>query len=311
MRLIYLTAKIFKYKQQIMRNIISIIFLAIFLVSCVSQEPAPIEYNRARVDADSEHATSVISNEEVTLKPLPAAHEYNPATGYLAEKQPEEPLQAPGSLQDNAKIIYHEVQAGETIEQIAKNYNSTQGNIIRLNDLTTPFKLDEFQIIKIKVSHSVLNKKNSERAPDILASSALTGHAAPTINIIKPVENGKIITMFGEDTKSGKSSGVDIQIPAGTPVKAVADGTVIKSGNSARFGNLVIIKLDAADISVAYAHLKDLMLKVGEKVSQGDIIGHVGSHSKDNGKPQLHFAIREGEKAVDPLKYLSDLDILY
>ncbi len=292
-----------------MRNIISIIFLATFLVSCASQEPAPIEFNRARVDVDQEPTVSAVSDEEVILKPLPEAHEYNPTTGFLKDKQSEEPLVVPGSLQDNAKIIYHEVQSGETIEQIANNYNSTKEDIIRLNDLTPPFKVDEFQIIKIRVSHDVLNKRNSEQAPDILASSEQVNHGAPTVKMIKPVENGKIVTEFGQATKSGKSNGVDIQISAGTPVKAVADGTVIKSGNSSRFGNLVIIKLDAANVSVAYAHLKDLMLKVGEKISQGDIIGHVASHGYDGGKPQLHFAIREGEKAVDPLKYLPDLDI--
>lgn len=285
-----------------MRNTILLTFLAILISGCASQEPAPIEFNRAR--ADTESGSSAHTEEEIILKPQANLHEYNSATGYLNEKRPEEPLVIPGSLQDNTKIIYHEVQTGETVEIVAKNYDSTVEDIIKLNDLTPPFKLDEFQIIKIKVSSDVLNKRNRE-APIVQADSHAMYPEASMLNIIKPVD-GKIITTFGKPTKTGKSNGVNIATTAGTPVKAVADGVVVKSGNSARYGNLIIVKLDGANIFVAYAHLKDLILKVDQKVAQGEIIGHVGSTGEVSA-PQLHFAIKEGNTAVDPLKYIPDL----
>lgn len=284
-----------------MRNIIYLSLLATFLVSCASQEPAPIEFNKAKTD-QADTIRAIGSEEEVILKPLPARQEYDSVTGYLKEKQPEEPVEIPGSLHDNTKIIYHEVSQGETIEQVAANFGTTKEEIIKLNDLTPPFTLEEFQIIKIKVSHDVLNKRNREQTPEVSNS---THNEAILLNIVKPLE-GKVITTFGKSTKTGKSNGVDIQAAAGTPVKSVADGVVIKSGNSPRYGNLVIVKLDAANIFVAYAHLKDLALRVDQKVAQGEIIGYVGS-TGDVNTPQLHFAIKEGEKAVDPLKYIPDL----
>lgn len=302
MQLIYLTVKILFSGQQIMRNIIYLSLLATFLVSCASQEPAPIEFNKAKTD-QTDTIRSTGTEEEVFLKPLPARQEYDSVTGYLKEKQPEEPLEIPGSLRDNTKIIYHEVSQGETIEQVAVNFGTTKEEIIKLNDLTPPFTLEEFQIIKIKVSHDVLNKRNREQTPEV--SNPTVHNEAVLLNIIKPIE-GKIITTFGKSTKTGKSNGVDIQAAAGTVVKSVADGVVIKSGNSPRYGNLVIVKLDAANVFVAYAHLKDLILKVDQKVAQGEVIGHVGS-SGDVSTPQLHFAIKEGDKAVDPLKYIPDL----
>ena len=289
-----------------MHNIILFTFLATLLVGCASQEPAPIEFNRARVDAESSGNVGH-TEEEIILKPQANSHEYNSATWYLNEKRPEEPLVIPGSLQDNAKIIYHEVQNGETVEIVAKNYDSTAEDIIKLNDLTPPFKLDEFQIIKIKVSSDVLNKRNRETPVAQTDSHAMYPEAseATMLNIIKPVE-GKIITAFGKQLKTGKSNGVNISAAAGTSVKSVASGVVIKSGNSARYGNLVIVKLDGANIFVAYAHLKDLILKANQKVEQGEIIGHVGSTGEVSA-PQLHFAIKEGDVAVDPLKYIPDL----
>lgn len=286
-----------------MRNIILFTFLATLLVGCASQEPAPIEFNRARVDTESGGNVGH-TEEEIILKPQANSHEYNSATGYLNEKQPEEPLVIPGALQDNAKIIYHEVQTGETVETIAKDYDSTAEDVIKLNDLTPPFKLDEFQIIKIKVSSDILNKRNRE-TPIAQTDSHAMYPEASMLNIIKPVE-GKIITAFGKPLKTGKSNGVNISAAAGTAVKSVASGMVIKSGNSARYGNLVIVKLDGANIFVAYAHLKDLILKADQKVAQGEIIGHVGSTGEVS-TPQLHFAIKEGDIAVDPLKYIPDL----
>jgi murein DD-endopeptidase MepM/ murein hydrolase activator NlpD len=287
-----------------MHNIILFTFLATLLVGCASQEPAPIEFNQARVDAESSGNVGHTTEEEIILKPQANSHEYNSATGYLNEKRPEEPLVIPGSPQDNAKIIYHEVQAGETVETVAKNYDSTTEDIIKLNDLTPPFKLDEFQIIKIKVSSDVLNKRNRETTVVPTDSHAMYPEAS-MLNIVKPVE-GKIITAFGKPLKTGKSNGVNISAAAGTSVKSVASGVVIKSGNSVRYGNLVIVKLDGANISVAYAHLKDMILKPGQKVAQGEIIGHVGSTGEVSA-PQLHFAIKEGDIAVDPLKYIPDL----
>ena len=122
---------------------------------------------------------------------------------------------------------------------------------------------------------------------------------------IKPLE-GKIITKFGQQTPIGRNNGINIAAPIGTSVESIDAGAVVYTGKDARFGNLIIIKLEDKDLYVAYAHLQDILVKKGSLVSQGEVIGHVGQTGNVQ-SPQLHFAIREGKLAVDPLKYLPNL----
>ena len=68
------------------------------------------------------------------------------------------------------------------------------------------------------------------------------------------------------------------------------------------FGNLILIK-HADGWITAYAHAQDLIVKKGQTVKRGDTIGHVGSTGNVK-TPQLHFEIRKGTKAVDPMNYL-------
>lgn len=112
------------------------------------------------------------------------------------------------------------------------------------------------------------------------------------LDFIKPLE-GEIITEF----EAGKNKGIDIAVLGESSVNSIASGTVIYSGNNKQFGNLVIVKLDKDDLEVAYAGLKDLPVKKGSKIAQGDIIGHV--------EDKLYLAMRKGKVAVDPVKYIA------
>ena len=65
------------------------------------------------------------------------------------------------------------------------------------------------------------------------------------------------------------------------------------------------IKLNDSNLYVAYAHMEDLMFNKDEIIKQGDVIGYVGNTGSAE-VPKLHFAIREGKIAVDPLKYIPE-----
>ena len=85
---------------------------------------------------------------------------------------------------------------------------------------------------------------------------------------------------------------------------ASSDGKVIYSGNEIPgYGNLVLIK-HSSNWVTAYAHLNKVFIEKGEKVKKGEKIGLVG-RTGNVSKPQLHFEIRKGKNAVNPLKYLS------
>lgn len=95
--------------------------------------------------------------------------------------------------------------------------------------------------------------------------------------------------------------GVDYAAPAGTPVHSTADGTVTFSGWQSGYGRVVIIK-HYGDYSTLYAHQSRIApgIKVGTQVSQGQLIGYVGSTGWATG-PHLHYEFRIKDQPVDPL----------
>ena len=96
-------------------------------------------------------------------------------------------------------------------------------------------------------------------------------------------------------------TGVDYAAPTGTPVRTTGDGTISFRGNNGGYGKLIEIK-HSEDYSTRYAHLsrykKDL--KVGDKVSQGEIIGYVGRTGRATG-PHLHYEFRVNGMHTNPL----------
>lgn len=97
--------------------------------------------------------------------------------------------------------------------------------------------------------------------------------------------------------------GVDYAAPAGTPVHSVADGTVIFAGwDRGGGGNTIKIK-HAGSLETGYLHLKSFAkgIKVGTRVSQGQLIGYVGSTGASTG-PHLDYRIKKNGTPIDPLK---------
>ena len=95
--------------------------------------------------------------------------------------------------------------------------------------------------------------------------------------------------------------GVDYAAPSGTPVRAVADGTVTVMTRKKADGNILKIK-HPGNISSGYLHLKGFAkgIKVGARVSQGQVIGYVGSTGYSTG-PHLDFRLWKGGVAINPL----------
>ena len=96
--------------------------------------------------------------------------------------------------------------------------------------------------------------------------------------------------------------GVDYAAPSGTPVRAVADGVVIKKSYDKAAGNMLKIK-HPGNLSSGYLHLRGFAkgIKVGARVSQGQVIGYVGSTGRSTG-PHLDFRLWKGSTAINPLK---------
>jgi murein DD-endopeptidase MepM/ murein hydrolase activator NlpD len=97
---------------------------------------------------------------------------------------------------------------------------------------------------------------------------------------------------------------VDYGAPTGTPVSAIADGTVTIARRLGGYGNLVEVK-HAGGLSSRYGHLSRYGggVRGGRRVRQGQTIGYVGMTGDATG-PHLHFEVRQGGKPVNPLKVI-------
>jgi murein DD-endopeptidase MepM/ murein hydrolase activator NlpD len=133
-----------------------------------------------------------------------------------------------------------------------------------------------------------------------IKASEATG-ALPTFRW--PVR-GKVITGYGAKTNGKSNDGINLAVPEGTPVKAAEDGVVAYSGNELKgYGNLVLVRHSNGYVT-AYAHASELLVKRGDTIKRGQVIAKSGQ-SGEVGSPQLHFEIRKGSQAVDPLQFLS------
>jgi murein DD-endopeptidase MepM/ murein hydrolase activator NlpD len=128
--------------------------------------------------------------------------------------------------------------------------------------------------------------------------------AAPTpaLPVTGPVTSG-----FGSraDPFTGAPAlhrGVDVAAPAGTPIRAAAGGVVRAAGPRGGYGETV--EVDHGDGTTAlYAHASALLVRAGDKIAPGQEIARVGSTGRSTGA-HLHFEVRRGEQAIDPLRAL-------
>lgn len=173
------------------------------------------------------------------------------------------------------------VAAGESLSEIAARHNTTVDALMSANDLTS----------------DLLNPGETLLIPP---ASPSVGAGAP--GIIWPL-TGVITSYYGPRNLLGMTYhyGLDIDGNTGDPIVAAMSGTVTYSGWLGGYGYLVIVEDD--DVEYYYAHASELLVSVGQLVSAGETIARVGATGRVTG-PHLHFEIRIGGQAVDPLPYL-------
>ena len=110
-----------------------------------------------------------------------------------------------------------------------------------------------------------------------------------------------ITSRFGSRSR-GYHTGLDIATNTGTPIHAVASGTVICAGYQGGYGNLVIID-HGNGVQTYYAHCSKIYVSVGDTVETGDTISLVGSTGNSTG-PHLHLEVRVNDEIKNPQNYL-------
>src|SRR3954451_25236343 len=116
--------------------------------------------------------------------------------------------------------------------------------------------------------------------------------------------NGPVVSGFGP--RWGRMhTGIDIAVPAGTPIRAAASGTVVlqqSEAESGGYGNFTCLD-HGGGLQTCYAHQSSFAVSSGQSVSQGDVIGYVGCTGHCFGD-HLHFEVRVNGAPTDPLGYL-------
>ena len=224
----------------------------------------------------------------------------------------------------------HIVQKGDTIYSISRRYNVDMSVLTRTNNLYAPYSIYLGQILKLPGSvvepteHWIsLKKQSTQTAARNTAKWApkqtKTGRKSTRKTAVRlppppdrakakfawPV-NGRVMNKFGSAGGGRHNDGINIKVAEGTFVRAAENGVVAYAGNELKgFGNLLLVK-HADGWITAYAHNKEFLVKRGDTVKRGQPMAKAGKTGNAK-EPQLHFEIRRGTKAVDPMTYLEKL----
>jgi len=157
-------------------------------------------------------------------------------------------------------------------------------------------------------------------SPSGPAASVTRGNPTPTPSAARPGPaptsrnarfmwpvNGPVTSGFGPRTHpiSGGTrihNGVDIGASSGTPIKAADTGTVVMAGSNGGYGNWTLID-HGGGLATGYAHQSSIGVRVGQRVTRGEVIGRVGSTGASTG-PHLHWEVRVNGNPVNPMGWV-------
>jgi len=241
-----------------------------------------------------------------------------------------------------ARGAYYRVRQGDTLDSIAKRYKTEAQDLAEVNNIESPDELkpgtsiyipgvtpskfaailkkegipvskrekkkDERKVAKKEEKKKEAKEKNAEKKSEEPIEAGKEEGAEEVVSSIKtdrgrfiwPVD-GEVSSLFGM-RHGRRHDGVDIRAKIGTPVYASADGEVVYAKKMRGYGNLVLLK-HAEDFFSVYAHNSVNLVKVGAKIRKGQLVSRVGRTGRATG-PHLHFEIREGAKARNPLFFL-------
>jgi murein DD-endopeptidase MepM/ murein hydrolase activator NlpD len=141
-------------------------------------------------------------------------------------------------------------------------------------------------------------------APPVQQSPVKTAEPVGALPSFRWPVRGRVIAGFGPKPNGLQNDGIDLAVPAGTPIKAAEDGVVAYAGNELKgYGNLVLVRHSNGYVT-AYAHASEILVKRGEAVKRGQVIARSGETGNVKA-PELHFEIRKGATPVDPAQFLN------
>jgi murein DD-endopeptidase MepM/ murein hydrolase activator NlpD len=231
--------------------------------------------------------------------------------------------------QPGPQPLRHQVARGETAFTIARLYNVSPKDLADWNGLGPDFAVREGQYLLIPTTTipaaAPVAAPAAETAPGVgsptpqppsakeplpdetTQTAAQVQQSLPPSPDLGAQRTGASAAQFAMPVagsiirayEKGKNDGIDISAPAGTPVKAAADGTVAAITADTE-GTPILVIRHANNLLTVYAGIEGLKVAKGDAVTRGQVIGAVKA-----GNPAfLHFEVRQGIDSVDPMPYL-------
>jgi murein DD-endopeptidase MepM/ murein hydrolase activator NlpD len=209
--------------------------------------------------------------------------------------------------------VRHRVEKGQTLYRIARTYGLSVDELMRANAIDDPRELKVGEWLRIPGAEApkakVVEADSPEPTPPARPAAATPEKKAPKVLTKVGTSNGPLSwpirgVLYARFGRKGKEphDGIDLAAPAGTPVKTAAPGTTLYAGEQKGYGLIVIVE-HAGGLITLYAHNRDVRVKTGQKVREGQVVATVGDSGKTSG-PHLHFEVRKDGVPVDPLLYL-------
>lgn len=200
----------------------------------------------------------------------------------------------------------HTVKRGETVYSISAQYRVEQSALRSANRIGANNALNVGQCLTIpgqSASGAQVATAAQGGAPTPRIKPAIGLPPPATGQFIWPAE-GRIVSRYGPKEGGLHNDGINIAVPEGTSVMAAQSGVVAYAGNELRgYGNLLLVRHSNGWMT-AYAHNGELLVSRGDMVAKGQTIATAGRTGSVQ-TPQIHFEIRRGSDALDPLKVMS------
>jgi len=200
----------------------------------------------------------------------------------------------------------YRVVSGDTFLGIALRYDLTLDELRSRNPGVQPETIRTGQVLAVSAT-TRSQPAQSQPTIDVARNQAAAKTPVPARSpegFDWPV-HGDVIKHFGPRANGTRHDGINIKAALGSTVRAAEAGVVVYAGQSVPgMGRMVMIR-HADGYLTAYGHNDMVLVEQGQSVERGQPIAKVGQSGAVN-SPQLHFEIRRGSDAIDPLDYLGE-----
>ena len=215
--------------------------------------------------------------------------------------------------------VYHRIRKGDTLYSISRQYKADFQDVAEDNNIQDPSKIYPGQRIYVSLSKKlrksgpvaaqIKTEKSGKEKKITKAEKVKKKEKAKSWSQKIEIDRKRFIWPVKGTLSSGfgyrhgrRHDGIDVGAKKGTPIYAAASGKVVFSGRLRGYGNLVLIK-HKDSFFTAYAHNSKNLTQKGKSVKRGQVIAKVGNTGRSTG-PHLHFEVRKGRKARNPLFFL-------